>query len=536
MAAEMADNVPPPESLSAATPPAQDAQDVLAGRQIDTRGRSLRAHAARGTIVNSVFQIGIAGIGFINRIAVAAFLTTTELGTWGLILMTLVTLSWLKQIGIADKYIQQSEPDQELAYQKAFTLEFLLSLAFFALLVVAMPLYALIYDAPEIVVPGIVLATVVPISAFETPVWIFHRRMEYVRQRTLSAVDPIVSVIVTVTLGALGAGYWCLIAGVLAGSVAGSVVSTIASPYPFRLRFERGTLREYARFSWPLLGYQMSTLAVVQGTMIVASRTVGIAGVGVITLVGAVTQLSERLDTIVSETLYPAICAVADRRDLLFESFLKSNRLALMWGMPFGVGLALFADDLVHFLLGDRWAPAIGLLAAVGLIAGFRQIAYNWQIFMRAVNRTRPIFIGSIVNLGSFLVMIVPLMIAFGLTGYAIGFAAATLVQLAVRGYFLRRLFPGFRTARQFFRSIAPSVPAAGVILLLRLLVDGGRTPARAIGEIALYIAVTVVATYWFERRLLQEMGGYLRGKGFVRAKLDTPPAATPSSPTPAQS
>jgi len=58
-------------------------------------------------------------------------------------------------------------------------------------------------------------------------------------------------------------------------------------------------------------------------------------------------QLTDRLDAIITQTLYPAVCAVADRTELLFETFVKSNRLALMWAMPFGLGLALFAPDLV---------------------------------------------------------------------------------------------------------------------------------------------------------------------------------------------
>lgn len=49
----------------------------------------------------------------------------------------------------------------------------------------------------------------------------------------------------------------------------------------------------------------------------------------------------------------------------MFESFVKSNRLALMWGAPFGVGLSLFAD-LVDHGIGDEWKPAVGLLQAFG--------------------------------------------------------------------------------------------------------------------------------------------------------------------------
>ena len=80
--------------------------------RIDLRGRSLRQHAARGTIINSGFQVGLAALGFLRRTIIAAFLTREEFGIWGILVTTLMTLAWLKEIGVADKYIQQSEDDQ----------------------------------------------------------------------------------------------------------------------------------------------------------------------------------------------------------------------------------------------------------------------------------------------------------------------------------------------------------------------------------------------------------------------------------------
>src|SRR5205085_2906602 len=101
------------------------------------------------------------------------------------------------------------------------------------------------------------------ISAFETPAWIPYRRLQYARARYLTAIDPLVLFLVTVGLAVAGAGYWCFVGGVLAGSIAGAVVCTFTSPYPLRLRFDRGTLREYSRFSWPLVGAGASRLLVV---------------------------------------------------------------------------------------------------------------------------------------------------------------------------------------------------------------------------------------------------------------------------------
>src|SRR4051794_20914555 len=125
---------------------------------IDTGGRSMRAHTPPGALIKSGVPGGPAGLGVLRPVVIPAVLPPEEFGIWGIIVTTLITLSWLKQLGIADKYIQQDEPDQELAYQKAFTLEFLVSMAFFALIVVVLPIYGAAYGHSEIVLPGIVLA------------------------------------------------------------------------------------------------------------------------------------------------------------------------------------------------------------------------------------------------------------------------------------------------------------------------------------------------------------------------------------------
>lgn len=508
-----------------------ETEGVANRRQIDTGGRSLRQHAARGTLINSGFQVGLAGIGLMRRVLVAAFLTRAEFGLWGILIATLITLSWLKEVGIADKYIQQTEPDQERAFQKAFTLEMGLSLALFVVVAASLPVYAVAYGHTEMILPGIILATAVPLSAFSTPAWIAYRRMQFVRQRVLTSIDPVTAFIITIVLGALGFGYWSLVIGAVGGSVLGGLVATLSSPYPLRLRFDRGTLREYTRFSWPLMGLGVTNMVTVQGTLLIANHAVGLVGVGAIGLAATIASFAERVDGIVSQTIYPAVCTVAHRTEILFEAFVKSNRLTLMWAFPFGTALALFSSDLVTFVFGEDWRDAAPVIGAVGLIVGFRHVAFNWTVFMRATNDTRPMFIASLFSLGTFGLVVAPAVLAFGLTGYVVGFAASTAVQLLVRGYFLGRLFAGFRILRQLVRGVAPSVPAAGVILALRLIADGDRTLGRALAELALYVLVTVAFTYLFERRLVTEVIGYLRGSNDRSPLSGEPATEVPASP-----
>ncbi|MDQ3936191.1 MAG: oligosaccharide flippase family protein [Actinomycetota bacterium] len=477
---------------------------------VSLKGRTLREHTARGTIINSAFNVGLASLGLLQRTLVAAFLTREEFGVWTILVTTLITLVWLKQLGIQDKYVQQREEDQEAAFQKAFTLELIASLAFFGFVCVALPLYGLAYDETQIVVPGIVLATSVIITAFQAPIWTFYRRMDFVRQRSISAADPVIATIVIFALAIAGVGYWSLVIGTVAGATAAAVLAQTVAPYRIGWRFDRATVRAYASFSWPLVGYGFSNLLVVQGTLLIGNRVVGLAGLGAVGLATGIAAFADRVDQVIGQTLYPAVARVAEERDKLFEAFVKSNRLALVWGMPFGVALALFADDLVTFVLGDRWEPAIGLIAAYGLIAAFQQVGWNWTLFFRAVNDTRPIFVSSVVNLVGFAVIAAPLIVWLGLPGFPIGFGAMTVLNLITRTYFLRRLFEGFGMLRHTWRAVVPSIPAAAVVLAVRVI-PGDRPLARALAELALYVVATLAFTVVFERRLLREIWSYLR-------------------------
>jgi O-antigen/teichoic acid export membrane protein len=487
----------------------------------DPKVANLRVRAARGTLVNSAFQIGLAGVNLFKRVAVAAFLTREEFGIWGIILTILITLVWLKQVGIFDKYVQQSEADQELAFQKAFTLELVMSAGYFALCCVVLPVYALAYGHSDILLPGIILSSSVLLTALQTPAWIPYRELEYARQRVLTSVDPLVSAVAMIGLAAAGFGVWGVAVGAVIGSAAGAVVCVAASRYRLRLRFDRATARQYISFSWPLLGLGFTRLIVVQGTLLVASHAVGLAGVGAIGLATSVAAFTDRVDGIVSQTIYPAVCAVADRAERLAEVFVKSNRVALMWAMPFGVALLLFASDLVHFVLGDKWESAIGLFAAIGLMCALGQVAFNWTVFMRATNRTRPMFVAALVELCVFVVVSIPATLAYGLTGYAVGFGVATLAQIVVRTIYMRTLFRDFSAVRQLLRAIAPTVPATALVVAIRLLVPADRTATQAVAELTCFVVASLAFTYLFERRLITEILGYVTG----RLSRGAPPA-----------
>ncbi len=474
-------------------------------------GSGLRIRAARGTIVNAVFFTAINTLALLRGFLVAAFLTTTEYGIWGVVLVILYTLQFLRQVGIGEKYIQQDEADQEHAFRKAMSLELVFSGIVLLAGLALVPALAVIFDEPEIVAPGLVALLVVPAQALQAPLWIFYREMDFVRQRKLQVLDPVSGIVIAVALLIAGWNYWALIVGIVAGAWIGALVALRASPYRLGWAFDRETLRSYASFSWPLFFAGMSGIVVGQGLLIVGEAELGLAGVGIIALASTISQYSDRADQAITQTIYPTICAVKDRADLLFEAFVKSNRLALMWGAPFGLGLALFAEDLVRFGIGERWSPGIELMQAIGVAVAVHQIGFNWDAFYRARADTKPVGIAAAIGIAAFAGIALPLLALEGLRGLAIATLIVEAVNFAVRMYFLRRMFDAFRLIRHTARALLPSVPAVAVVLGLRMLAGEEGTLLAALGALALYVTTTLAATALLERQLLREIAAYVR-------------------------
>jgi O-antigen/teichoic acid export membrane protein len=504
-------SVVPHPSTERAEGPVTD-ESSAGRRRVEIGPGGLRGRVARGTVINSVFMLGVNVLTLVQGLLLAGLLGAAEYGLWGLLTVTFGTLFVLARIGLNDKYIQQDHPDQRAAFEVAFTLQSMLCGLFTVIAIVAIPLFSLLYEEPRILLPGLLLAFGMPMIALQTPIWIFYRRLEFMKQRLLMSVLPVVTFVVTVSLALSGVGFWSIVIGTFTGLVASTAVAVRVSPYPLRFRYQKGIIREYATFSWPLFIASISAVLMFQIPLTLAARSLGAAAVGAITLALQISQYTRRVDTIVTDSLYPAICAVKDRGDLLFEAFSKSNRLAILWAFPVGIGAAIFADPAVPMILGNGWELAVPLVQVLGLSAAVDQIGFNWTAFARARGETKVLAVAAVVSMVAGLAVGVPLLLSIGLNGFAIGLAAAALASLAVRIAYLTNLFPRLGMVRHVAGAIWPTLSALALIGLERVILGGADSPQRLLAEVGVYVGVVALATATKERSLMRESLAYLRG------------------------
>ena len=162
-------------------------------------------------------------------------------------------------------------------------------------------------------------------------------------------------------------------------------------------------------------------------------------------------------------------------------------------------------------MIGDHFEDAIVLIQAFGVNAAVDHIGFNWTAFYQALGNTKPVAVVTVAALVTFLAAVVPLTFAAELDGFAAGIGVMTVVALALRYHYLRRLFPAMRILPYIMRSLAPTIPAVLAVAAMRAFEGAERGAELAALELAVYLLVTAGATWVFEKPLLREAVSYLR-------------------------
>jgi O-antigen/teichoic acid export membrane protein len=484
----------------------------------------LRRRTARGAVLNAGFLGGAEGLSLVQGLLATALLGPSQIGLYGVVSVTAMTIVGLRRVGMDEAFVQQEEPDQEREFQLAFTVELALGAVAAALIVAMAPLVAVVYDDNRLLALTLAVSYLPIAFALQAPQWVFLRRMDFLRVRVLHALVPVVSFFVTVPLILAGVGVWALVIGPAAGALMSVVAGLAVSPYPLALRPSRGAARRYLRFSGPIFVSALLVLIVDQGQIAAFGISDGIAAAGFITVATTLTRYADRADQWLTATIYPAICAVRGRIAVLTELFEKSNRLTLMWALPFGASFLLFSGDLVDRVLGPEWRPAVPLLAGLAVVVSAQQVGFNWFSFYRAHGRAAPHAVESAALLAGVAAFAIPGLLIWGFTGFVIGRGLAAVGVLAVRRRYIHALLPGVRLAALAARAVLPVALAAAPVVALRVALWGRE---RTLPQLALELALWGAGLAWWSWRLERPLLSEVRAQFGRRAlAVGEPPAA----------
>jgi PST family polysaccharide transporter len=393
-------------------------------------GDELKRKSVRGGFVVVAAQGAKVLLQTGTLILLARLLSPDDFGLMGMVATLTGFLSLFRDAGLSAATVQR----REVTHEQISTL-FWINLAFGAGLAASTMLLApavvRFYGEPRLYWITMVAGTVFLFSGLTAQHGaLITREMRFATQARIDLTALAVSSAVGVIMAFLGWRYWSLVWMGLVSSVvtaAGVLLAVPWAPGPPR----RGAgVRSILRFGGLATCNSILVYLAWNSQNILLGRVWGTHALG---LYGRAFQLAtlpvEQFASALSGVAISGLSAMQDDADRLSRSFLRGYSLLLSATIPIAIACPLFADEIIHVLLGPKWvevAPIFRLLAPTSLVFALAN-PLSWLVIAtgrvgRAVGitaATTPVVIVGIL-----------LGLSHGPTGVAMGYSVAMVLIL----------------------------------------------------------------------------------------------------------
>ncbi|MFC4784703.1 oligosaccharide flippase family protein [Nocardioides sp. MAHUQ-72] len=406
------------------------------------------------TLNNLVLRAGSFAVG----IVLARVLTPEQFGVYAVALTVQTVLMTLADLGLSADLIRSSEPQRRAPSVGALGLVSGTVLAL--LMALSASSIAQLMGSPEsTTVIALLSVTLVLAGAGVVPYAMLQRDF---RQRALfgiAAVDFALSTIATLLLLHLGWGVVSLAIGRIVAQLSTLVLQFLMSGVRPAYRFDREVVGSVLRFGVPLAGANMLSWALLNLDNVVIARAAGPISLGFYALAfNMSTWPMSAVGQVVRSVALPAFARTGERGAGL-ESLRRG--LALTWALalPAGAALAVLAVPLVTVVYGERWTPAVPVLAALGLFGALRVVFDLVVAFLLARGASRPVLWIQALWFVTLLAVMVPAVRWFGIAGGGWAHLAVS-VGVILPAYLLALRREGVAVGRLLL-ALWPPVPAA---------------------------------------------------------------------------
>ena len=271
--------------------------------------------------------------------------------------------SWFRDFGLSSAAVQRAIVTEE-QLSTLFWVNIALG-AFLALVAVVMaPAIAAFYDEPQLFgVTTVLAAGFLFNSAGVQHSALLQREMRF----TVMAVISVVSLIIGTAIGIGGAragyGYWALVAMTVAQPLIATIGFWMATGWIPGPPHRRAGIRSMLHFGGTLSLNGLVVYVAYNAEKILIGRFWGVDAIGIY---GRAFQLitipTDNVNSAVGEVAFSALARLQDDPIRLKSYFLKGFSLVLGLTLPITIACALFADDMVLFLLGPNWKDAAAIV------------------------------------------------------------------------------------------------------------------------------------------------------------------------------
>lgn len=389
----------------------------------------LKGDSVRGGLVTVVSEAFRFVLQTGSMIVIARLLTPDEFGVQGMVLALTGFVLLFKDAGLSMATVQRDEISHE-EVSTLFWINTAIGVLLSLIIAAAAPILVMFYHEPRLFWVTIGSGLAFLISGLGTQHGaLLQRAMRYTAMARISVYSLLVSSVVGIGMALAGCGYWSLVGMTLASTIVGTVGSFIALPWiPGMPRRGQG-IRSMLHFGGTIT---LNNLIVYLAYNTVPNMLLGrFCGAEAVGLFGRAYQLvnlpMQQLNNAIYKVAFPALSRIQNDNARVCRSFLSGYSVLLSFNTPITISTALFAEEIIRILLGEKWLHATPvLLLLTPAILGFALVnPLGW--FMMATGRAlRSLRIAYLV--GPVVILGVAAGLPHGLNGVALGFSVAVVV------------------------------------------------------------------------------------------------------------
>lgn len=475
--------------------------------------RELDRSLVRGIAWTGSAKWGSQLVTWASTILVARLLLPEYYGLVGMATIYLGLVTLLNEFGFGMAIVALRDlTDSQIAQLN--TVAILFGFVSFGLSLLAAPLLADFFDAPDLRLVVIAMSFAFIVGSFRTvPQSILQRDLRFPRLAVIEGIQAVLRALLMIAFAAAGFGYWTLVLG----NVIGALIWTLLILHSQRHSFAIPRWREIKpalNFSWHILGGRVGWYVYSHADFAVAGRLLGQAALGAYSFAWTLAGLPvEKVTAMVGRVTPAVFAAVQDENRALRRYLVNLTEGLALVTFPAAVGLALVADTLVPLVLGDQWLGAIVPLQLLAVYATFRSVVTLLPQILNVTGHSRFGMWNAYLS-----AVVLPVGFFFGARWGTTGIAAVwillhPLVTLPVYWrVFTRISMPVGAYLRSLWPATSGVLLMAAAVLALKRVEPGAWTPAvRLSAEAACGAAVYVGVVGLFHRRRLDAFREMLR-------------------------
>lgn len=326
---------------------------------------------------------------FLRNLLVARLISVADYGIASTFLLSMSIVEMMSALGVQQQLILRKDGDDADLQAALHAVQALrAALNAVALVLLAGPIAAFL-GVPQVTWAYRLLALMPLFNGLQHLDTIRQaRRMVYMPGIISNVLPVALSVLCIWPLAILTGDYRVLLFAMLIQGAAGLVGTHLLATRPYRLRFDRGVMRESLKFGWPLMLDGLVLFAVFNGEKLIVGHQLGMASLALFSMGFTLTLTPTlMLGNTAANFFLPQLSAAQDHERFAHLAA-ATLQLHLLFGGMTLLGVMLFGPPFVHLVLGAKYAGLPPLLIWLGILQGLRVMKGGSSIVALARGQT----------------------------------------------------------------------------------------------------------------------------------------------------